>query len=87
MKTLEDLLQRLQASHLSVTEKALVASLAGDLAGLITQQAAGEDITAELAHIKAQAANLSSAVTSQLAAEFRLWATELVSSLVAKALT
>ena len=86
MNSLETLLERLKGSALSDSDKATAAALAGDLAGLLAAQAAGQDITSELAHIKAQAANHSAAITSQVAAEFRLWATQLAAGLVTAAL-
>jgi hypothetical protein len=87
MTNVETLITRLKASALSDEDKLVAASLAGDLAGLLGQQLLGRDITAELAHVQATAANLASTTASQVAAEFRLWTTQLVAEIIGATIT
>lgn len=82
MTHLQTLLDRLKASTVPEDEKALVAAIAADLAGLVAAMATGQDVETELAHIQAQAANLTGAAAHHLSFEFRQWVTELALKVV-----
>jgi hypothetical protein len=84
MKPLEDLVERVKTLVTSEEDKALAVALATDLAGLMAKQLAGEDVTAELRHTRAQALNLSAAMAADINAEVSNWISSLLSATISK---
>lgn len=82
MNQLQTLLDRLEAASLPDEDRELAAAVAGDLAALTAAAAAGMDVTAEIAHVKAQVANLTAGSAARLQEVFRQWMTDLVSGLI-----
>lgn len=86
MRGLEDLLDRLRGQVDTEEDRALVEAITADLADLGARALGGEDVTGELAHVRAQAANLTAGKAAMLAGELRLFFTQLVAELVSAAL-
>ncbi len=82
MSDLDTLMDRLKEAPLSPEERELAAKLAIDLVGLLANELGGEDIQAEIAHLRAQAANLSAVAVSNVQAQFSRWITEQGAKLV-----
>lgn len=80
------LLDRLEGAPLSVSDKALLANLATELVTLTSRRLAGEEVDSELAHVKAQTANLTSAALSTFQLQFTKWTHEIIGIIVARAL-
>ena len=84
--TLQNLFDSLEAAALSDDDKKDARALAADLADLLSAQMAGKNVDAEIVQVKAQAANLSAAATTQVFAEFTRWSANLLANLVTKIL-
>lgn len=83
-KAVESLLARLKAANLSPADDVIAAKLTGTMATLIASQLVGVNIDSELLHVKAQAANLSSAAAQQIKEEFSDWITDLAFNVITK---
>lgn len=77
---LEDLLRRLRDSldDLDQADKELAENVAKDSAALFARKLQGDDVDAELDHVKAQAANLGTAAALRTAQVFRAWLGDLL---------
>lgn len=82
MRTLEQLLEAVQSKVDTPEDRQLVEALTVDLANLGARQLLGEDVSAELAHVEAAAANLAAGKAVEIADEIHLFLCDVVAALV-----
>jgi hypothetical protein len=85
-KLLADMLAELKAKVASPERKEVLAALATDLAQLSSRALLGEDVSAELQHVKSQGESLAASESELVRSAFLDWAELIVGTVVRGAL-